>query len=318
MGVDILGGHFSSGGRIHNPRFYRQIHRHRPIEITDHAIIFTSWLLTQRWFTIPARDIDMECEVEIALRNRCRAWALIGQHSWSNPLPLHLSDGMIQQRIRWRERGKPSGLCQFTSASMLMFLVKGKGIARRRITMDRKIKILGIAGSLRKDSYNKALVRAAGELVLPDAEIETFDLEGIPPFNQDLDPQPPERVKQFKEKIRAADAILIATSEYNYSIPGVLKNAIDWASRPYGDSAWDGKPVALMGASVGMLGTARAQYHLRQCCVFLNMFPLNQPEVMVPFVTDKVDSTGRLTDQKTREKIAELLQSLVAWSRRLG
>jgi chromate reductase len=98
----------------------------------------------------------------------------------------------------------------------------------------------------------------------------------------------------------------------------VLKNAIDWASRPYGDSAWDGKPVALMGASVGMLGTARAQYHLRQCCVFLNMFPLNQPEVMVPFAADKVDSTSRLTDQKTREKIAELLRSIVAWSRRLG
>jgi chromate reductase, NAD(P)H dehydrogenase (quinone) len=124
-------------------------------------------------------------------------------------------------------------------------------------------------------------------------------------------------VRLFKERIRAADALLIVTPEYNYSIPGVLKNAIDWASRPYGDSAFDGKPVAIMGASVGMLGTARAQYHLRQCCVFLNMHPLNQPEVMVPAVQDKVDSQGRLTDAKTRLKIGELLEALAAWVRRL-
>ena len=115
---------------------------------------------------------------------------------------------------------------------------------RRRNAIDRKIKILGIAGSLRKDSYNKALLRAAGELVPEEAKIETFDLDGIPPFNQDLDQQPLERVKQLKGKIRAADAILIATPEYNKAIPGALKNAIDWASRPYGDSARDGKPVA--------------------------------------------------------------------------
>jgi chromate reductase len=103
--------------------------------------------------------------------------------------------------------------------------------------MDSRITILGFAGSLRKDSYNKAILRAALELVPHDGRLETFDLEGIPPFNQDLENQPPERVNEFKAKIRAADAILIATPEYNYSIPGVLKNAIDWASRPYGDSA---------------------------------------------------------------------------------
>lgn len=183
--------------------------------------------------------------------------------------------------------------------------------------MDKKIKILGFAGSLRKDSYNKSLLRAALELVPKDAELETFDLEGIPPFNQDQENQPPEKVKEFKAKIRAADAILIVTPEYNYSIPGVLKNAIDCASRPYGDNAFEHKPVAIMGASIGAMGTARAQYHLRQCFVFLTCFALNQPEVMVPFANDKIDKNGKLTDQKTRDKIRELLESLVAWTRRL-
>jgi chromate reductase, NAD(P)H dehydrogenase (quinone) len=180
-----------------------------------------------------------------------------------------------------------------------------------------KISILGFAGSLRKGSYNKALLRAALEMVPADAELEIFDIEGIPPFNQDLETQPPERVKEFKTKIRAADAILIATPEYNYSMPGVLKNAIDNASRPYGDNAFDGKPVAIMGASIGMLGTARAQYHLRQSLVFLNMYPLNQPEVMVPFAQEKIDQNGQVTDQKTREKIKELLEALVIWTRKL-
>jgi chromate reductase len=183
--------------------------------------------------------------------------------------------------------------------------------------MDKKVHILGFAGSLRKQSYNKTILAVALELVPENTTLEIFDLEGIPPFNQDLELQPPDKVKDFKAKIRAADAILIATPEYNYSIPGVLKNAIDWASRPYGDNAFDGKPVAMMGASIGMLGTARAQYHLRQSFVFLNMHPLNQPEVMVPFVQDKVDSHGRLTDEKTRKKIGELLDSLVAWTKKL-
>jgi len=183
--------------------------------------------------------------------------------------------------------------------------------------MMTKISILGLAGSLRKGSYNKTLLRAAMEMVPADAELEIFDLEGLPPFNQDLENQPPEKVKEFKAKIRAADAILIATPEYNYSIPGVLKNAIDNASRPYGDNAFDGKSVAIMGASIGMLGTARAQYHLRQSLVFLNMYPLNQPEVMVPFAQEKIDQNGRVTDPKTREKIKELLEALVIWTRKL-
>ena len=177
--------------------------------------------------------------------------------------------------------------------------------------------ILGFAGSLRKNSYNRSLLRTALELVPKDAKLEMFDLDGIPPFNQDLENEPPEKVKEFKAKIRAADAILISTPEYNYSIPGVLKNAIDCASRPYGDNAFEHKPVAIMGASPGMMGTARAQYHLRQCFVFLTCFALNQPEVMVPFAQEKIDRDGKVTDQKTREKIRELLESLVAWTKRL-
>jgi chromate reductase len=183
--------------------------------------------------------------------------------------------------------------------------------------MEKPITILGIAGSLRQASFNRAALRAAQELVPAEARLEIFDLNGIPPFDQDQDATPPEPVTRLKARIRAADAILIVTPEYNYSIPGVLKNAIDWASRPYGDSAWEGKPVALMGASVGNLGTARAQYHLRQVFVFLNMFPLNRPEVMIARADEKFDDQGRLTDQSTRDHIRKQLEALVAWTRKL-
>lgn len=155
------------------------------------------------------------------------------------------------------------------------------------------------------------------ELCPENAKIEVFDLEGIPPFNQDFENQPPEKVRNFKEKIRAADAVLIATPEYNYSTPGVLKNAIDWASRPYLDNAFDNKPVAIMSASTGMLGGSRSQYHLRQTFVTLNMYPVNDPEVMVPFAKEKIDKDGKITDKKIREKIRELLESLIAWTIKL-
>lgn len=178
-------------------------------------------------------------------------------------------------------------------------------------------KILGFAGSLRKGSYNKAILRAALELLPENAELEIFDLDGIPLYNQDFEDQPVEKVKEFKARIKAADAILIATPEYNYSIPGVLKNAIDCASRPYGDNAFAHKPVAIMGAAPGLIGSARAQYHLRQCFVFLSCFALNQPEVLVSLAHEKIDKDGRVTDEKTREKIRELLEALVAWTRRL-
>jgi len=185
------------------------------------------------------------------------------------------------------------------------------------MSKNKPIVILGFAGSLRKGSYNKALLRAAMELLPKGARLEIFDLEGIPVFNQDLEIKMPEKVKEFKAKIRKADAILIATPEYNCSMPGVLKNAIDWASRPYGDNSFEGKPVAIMSASPGMLGGARAQYHLRQTFVFLNMHPINKPEIIVSFAHEKINENGRVTDETTRKFIKELLENLVDWTKRL-
>jgi chromate reductase len=184
--------------------------------------------------------------------------------------------------------------------------------------MSKQIRILGIAGSLRRESYNRAALRAATQLVPEGASIEIFELDGIPGFNQDEEQNPPAKVVELKRRIREADAILIVTPEYNYSVPGVLKNAIDWASRPYGDSAWNGKPAAIMGASIGAIGTARAQYHLRQMFVFLNMFPINQPEVMIGNASERFDAAGNLTDDTTKDFIRKLLQTLVEWTRRIG
>jgi chromate reductase, NAD(P)H dehydrogenase (quinone) len=184
--------------------------------------------------------------------------------------------------------------------------------------MSKPVRILGIAGSLRRASYNRAALRAATQLVPQDATLDIFELDGLPGFSQDEEQNPPATVVELKKRIREADALLIATPEYNYSIPGVLKNAMDWASRPYGDSAWNGKPVAIMGASVGTIGTARAQYHLRQVFVFLNMFPLNQPEVMIGNAAERFDKEGNLTDETTKNFIRQLLQNLVDWTRRLA
>jgi chromate reductase, NAD(P)H dehydrogenase (quinone) len=184
--------------------------------------------------------------------------------------------------------------------------------------MDGPLTILGIAGSLRRGSYNRSALRAAQQLAPESARIEIFELDGIPLFNQDEEKNPPEKVVQLKAKVRAADAILFVTPEYNYSVPGVLKNAIDWASRPYGDSAWNGKPVAIMGASGGIFGTARAQYHLRQMFVFLNMYPVNQPEVMIGQAQQRFDANGNLTDETSKKLIRQLLENLITWTRQLG
>jgi chromate reductase len=156
------------------------------------------------------------------------------------------------------------------------------------------------------------------QLAPQDAAVEVFELDGIPGFNQDEEKNPPAKVAELKQRVRSADAILLVTPEYNYSVPGVLKNAIDWASRPYGDSAWNGKPVAIMGASIGTFGTARAQYHLRQTFVFLNMFPINQPEVMIGNAAERFDAQGNLTDEPTKDHIRRLLQNLVQWTNRLA
>ncbi len=180
------------------------------------------------------------------------------------------------------------------------------------------LRFIGFAGSLRAGSYNRALLEAAGKLLPEGVELETFDIEGIPPYNDDLLKDAPARVRLFKERIKAADAVLIVTPEYNYSVPGVLKNAIDWVSRPYAENAFAGKPVAVMSASTGMIGGARAQYHLRQSFVFLNMHPINKPEVIVTFADKKFDKNGLLTDVYTQERVRALLEALKEWAIRLG
>jgi len=184
--------------------------------------------------------------------------------------------------------------------------------------MTNPFTILGIAGSLRRASINKAALRAAQELAPAGARIEIFDLEGIPPYNDDLwTPAPPPRVTDLKQAIHAADAVLFVTPEYNYSFSGVLKNAIDWASRPSGDNSWKGKPVAVLGASRGALGTGRAQYQLRQCFIYLEMPALNQPEVLINHANEKFDAQGNLTDQPTRERMRQQLAALVQLTQQL-
>ncbi len=184
--------------------------------------------------------------------------------------------------------------------------------------MSRPIRILGIAGSLRHGSYNRAALRAASKLVPDGATIDIFELDGIPGFDQDEEQRPPAKIVDLKRRIREADAILIVTPEYNYSVPGVLKNTIDWTSRPSGDNAWNGKPAAIMGASPGSIGTARAQYHLRQMFVFLNVFPINQPEVLIGNAAARFDAEGNLTDETTAAFIRQLLYNLVEWTKRIA
>lgn len=177
--------------------------------------------------------------------------------------------------------------------------------------MREKIKVVGIAGSLREKSYNRAALRAAKKLAPDNIEVEVFDrMADIPPYNQDRENDLPEAVVKLKKMVKAADGVLFVSPEYNYSVSGVLKNAFDWASRPYGKSAWTGKPAAIMGASSGMLGTARMQYHFRQVVVHESMPAVVESEVMIPHSADKFNERLELTDEKTKEKIVELLNAL--------
>jgi len=184
--------------------------------------------------------------------------------------------------------------------------------------MSSHVRILGIAGSFRRGSYNQAALCAAKLLVPENSEIDLFPLDEIPMFNEDDEKRPPASVVELKKRIRSADAVLIVTPEYNYSIPGLLKNAIDWASRPHGDSAWSGKSAAIMGASLGAIGTARAQHHLRQIFVALNVFLLNKPEVVIADAAHRFNEDGNLIHDPTKQLIQELLQSLVDWTRRIS
>ena len=185
---------------------------------------------------------------------------------------------------------------------------------------NRPLVVCGIAGSLRERSFNRALLRAAQELAPQGMEVRIFDrMAEIPLFNEDLEAHgDPEPVEALKRAIGEADALLIATPEYNHGVPGVLKNAIDWASRPARGSVLSGKPTAILGASPGVTGTARAQSQLRQAFVFTNTPAVLQPEILVYRANEKFDSERRLTDEKTREFVGKLLVTLADWTRRLA
>lgn len=182
----------------------------------------------------------------------------------------------------------------------------------------KAISVLGICGSLRNGSFNTAALRTAIELRPAGMEVTVADISQIPLYNEDVRAQGfPPPVETLRQQIKAADALLLACPEYNYSMSGVLKNAIDWASRPP-DQPFAGKPCAIIGAAAGMAGSARAQLHLRQSCVFLDMHPLNKPEVLIFQAQNKFDANGRLTDDVARGLIADLMKALLAWTRQIG
>lgn len=176
---------------------------------------------------------------------------------------------------------------------------------------DSAVKVLAFAGSLREDSYNRALLRAAERIAGDDMTIEIVELDDIPLYDRDVEAQgDPAPVSAFKERIAAADALLISTPEYQHSVSGVLKNALDWASRPPGSAPITGKPAAILGATTGRYGTARAQEDLRSILTYNDCPTVPSPEVLVAGAGDKVDENGEVVDDTTLEFIGELLDEL--------
>jgi len=180
-----------------------------------------------------------------------------------------------------------------------------------------RIRILGISGSSRKGSYNTALLEAAKELAPENVLIETYDISNLPLYNQDLEARMPPQTTEFKSKVRQADAILFAAPEHNYTITAVMKNAIEWGNRPPNDNSWDSKPAAIMSASSGPRGGARAQLHRRQIMVDLNMHPINRPRLLVANEDGKFDVKMKLTDMQIRETLRKLLIQLAECTRRV-
>jgi len=182
----------------------------------------------------------------------------------------------------------------------------------------RPLRFLGIAGSLRQASLNRALLRAVGETLPAEATLVLYDRLGdLPAFNTDIAGEP-EPVAHLKAAIAGADALIFAVPEYNYSVPGVLKNAIDWATRPPPTSPLRGKPVGIIGASIGISGSMRAQYHLRQIMVYTDSPVLMQPEVIIPLARERFDAAGQLVDDSTRVLLAAFGVAMVAWTRRFA
>jgi len=174
------------------------------------------------------------------------------------------------------------------------------------------ITLLGIAGSVRQGSYNRLLLKAASRLLPPSTRLDIFEINRIPLYNQDLEERAfPEEVMIFKRKIEASDALLISTPEYNHSYPGVLKNAIDWASRPYGHNSFVGKPIAVISASPGLFGGIAAQDQLKQVLLALNTRLVTQPAVIVTSAQQKIGEDGNILDPNTKQFLQQLLTNLV-------
>ena len=183
--------------------------------------------------------------------------------------------------------------------------------------MSAMLNALGISGSLRKKSTNSGLLRSAQQLAPAELKIEIADISDVPLYNADVAAEgKPPSVERIVAEIAAADALVLACPEYNYSVSPALKNVLDWASREPGNGALDGKPVAILGAG-GRMASSRAQYHLRQSCVFLNLHPLNKPEVFAHASGGSFDESGNLVDPKIRQLISDQMQALVKWTLRL-
>jgi chromate reductase, NAD(P)H dehydrogenase (quinone) len=176
------------------------------------------------------------------------------------------------------------------------------------------VRILGISGSGRKGSYNTALLEAAKTVVPEGVALETFDVSRFPLFNEDLLTEMPPEIREFKERVKRADAILFATPEYNYSVSAILKNAIEWGNQA--GNSWDDKPAAIVSASISLRGGARAQAHLRQIMVDLNMHPINQPQLLLAKAGEKFDANLKLTDSTSLKTLQSLLVALLEWTRK--
>jgi chromate reductase, NAD(P)H dehydrogenase (quinone) len=183
--------------------------------------------------------------------------------------------------------------------------------------MDRKLKVAVLVGSLRKESYNRKMARALTAVAPPSLELSFVEIGDLPHYNQDFEADPPSAVREFRQRIAAFDAVLFVTPEFNRSVPGALKNAIDVGSRPYGKSVWSGKPAAVISVSPGAIGGFGANHHLRQSLVFLDMPALQQPEAYIGGAAKLFDEQGTLTDESTRGFITKFMQSFAEWIERI-
>ena len=174
-----------------------------------------------------------------------------------------------------------------------------------------------VVGSLRKDSHNRKLANALIKLAPPDFNFKELRIGDLPLYNQDDDKAQAPEVQRLKSELRAVDAVLIVTAEYNRSVPGVLKNALDHASRPYGQSAWAGKPAGVIGISIGAIGTAVAQSHLRSILAYLDMPTLGQPEVYLQVRDGFFDEAGNIANPETRKFLHGWMDKYAAWVKRL-